>query len=75
MVPRELFGIGIRLVGLAATVKSLPEMLALDYLGSVPGIAGLVLLTRADLIARFCYPLDPRDQDWRVKVPKDFRDT
>jgi hypothetical protein len=72
---KEFFGAGVRLVGIAAALVYLPALLQRDYLGAVPGVAGLVLLTRADLIARLCYPLDPRDEDWRAKVPKDFRDT
>jgi hypothetical protein len=74
MTAKEFFGAGVRLVGIAAALLYLPAMLQRDYLGAVPGVAGLVLLTRADWIARLCYGVDPRNDDWQVKAPKDFRD-
>ena len=75
MTAKELFGVGVRLVGLIAALASLPSLLQLNLLGALPGVAGLVLLTRADWIADRCYPIQRPGDDWRVKTPKDFRDT
>ena len=55
-------------------MASLPEVIALNYFGAVPGITGLILITRADLIAGFCYPKSFRVPDGLEKPPRDFRD-
>ena len=75
MTPKELFAVGLRLVGVWFAVSTLPDMLTINYLGAVPGIAGLVLITRADLIAQLCYPKDVRRDDRREHAPGDFRDS
>jgi hypothetical protein len=75
MTAKELFGVGVRLAGLITALVHLPAVLQRDFLGAVPGVAGLILLTRADWIADRYYPIDSRNDDWRVKTPKDFRDS
>jgi hypothetical protein len=74
MTAREQFGVGLRLVGVWFAVSALPELVALNYAAAMPGIAGLILITRADFIAQLCYPTEFRTDDWRERVPKDFRD-
>jgi hypothetical protein len=78
VTPKELFAVGVRLVGLWFVMATIPELFALSYLGIAPAVAGLILITRADLIAQFCYPNELRNdalRDLRDKVPKDFRDS
>jgi hypothetical protein len=41
-------------------------------MAGVSGIAGLVLTTRANLIAHFFYPREIGKNDWREQFPKDF---
>ena len=78
MTAKELFGVGVRLVGLTTVMAFLPDLFQMNLLGAAPGIvAGLILLTRGDLIAALCYPTDKvSNEDWRERIPpKDFRDT
>ncbi len=70
MTAKDLFGVGVRLIGLVAVMMALPELLHLNYLGAGPGVAGLILITRAELIAHLCYP-----QHSREKAFKDFRES
>jgi len=71
---KELFIVGLRLLGIYFAVAAIPAALSLDYFGACPGVAGLILLTRADLIANLCYPRDARKDDRLERVPRDFRD-
>ncbi len=61
----ELFGVGVRWIGLVCAMLALPELLQLDYMAAVQaagqGVAGLILMTRADWIVRLCYPKDFRE--------------
>ncbi len=75
MTPKELFAVGIRLIGVWFAVSALPQVFALNYFGVLPGIAGLILITRADLIADFCYPKESRKTDGLENIPRDFRDS
>jgi hypothetical protein len=74
VTPQELFAVGLRLIGVWFAVSALPEILALNYFGALPGITGLILLTRADLIVQLCYPKGSRKIDQPEKPPRDFRD-
>jgi hypothetical protein len=69
MTAKELFGVGVRLVGLVAAFNYLPALVQLNYVAAAPGIVGLIMLTRADFIARLCYPEDSREQ-----ADRDLRD-
>jgi hypothetical protein len=69
MTAKDLFGVGVRLIGIAAVAAALPAILRLDYYAAAQGVAGLVLITRADLIAGLCY----RD-DLREKTLRDLKD-
>jgi len=71
---QELFAVGLRLIGIWFAVSALPEIFALNYFGALPGIAGLILLTRADLITQLCYPKGSGKPDPQEKPPRDFRD-
>jgi hypothetical protein len=66
---KELFGVGVRLIGLITVVSCVPSLFHLDYLALAPVVVGLILLTRADAIAQLCYPRDARERDL-----KDFRE-
>ena len=74
MTPKEIFTVGIRLIGVWFALSAIPDIFALNYFGVLPGIAGLILMTRADLIAYFCYPKQSRKTDELEKPPQDFRD-
>ena len=75
VTPKETFAVGIRLIGVWFAMSAIPAVFALDYFGVLPGIAGLILLTRADLIAYFFYPKESRKTDELEKPPRDFRDS
>ena len=74
MTAKEFFAAGLRLLGIYFAVAAIPAALSLDYFGACPGIAGLILLTRADLIANLCYPREARPADRLEKIPRDYRD-
>lgn len=61
MTAKELFGVGVRLIGLITALMYVPALAQLNYLTGAMGVVGLLLLTRADLLAQFCYPNDPED--------------
>jgi hypothetical protein len=69
MTAKELFGVGVRLSGLLCIVMSLPGLISFNYgatLGAAGGVAaGLILITRADLIVQLSYPQDFREKDSR----------
>lgn len=75
MAAKELFAIGVRLIGLTAIMVTIPELFTLNYLAAAPAIVGLILITRADLIANLCYPRDLSKGNLQTRaVPRDFRD-
>jgi hypothetical protein len=74
MTARELFIVGIRLIGIAIAIENLPSVLQLNYLGAAPAVAGLALFARADVIARLCYPLEARKDRPAERMGGDFRD-
>ena len=63
MKPSEIFGVGVRLVGLFFVTYGLPGCFQLDIYSAGHVVAGLILVTRADLIVRLCYPKNAR-QEW-----------
>ena len=71
MKPDELFGVGVRWIGLICALTGLPALLQFNYSAAISGagqvVAGLILMTRADVIVRVCYP--------KTKDLTDFRDT
>jgi hypothetical protein len=78
--PQDLFGMGVRLVGLVGVLLGMPALFRLDLVGAAPCVAGLILITRADLIVKLCYPTSALKAQWREKFPpqdeppKDFTD-
>lgn len=58
----EVFGVGVRLIGLIFVLSGLPNLLQLDYYTAAQVIAGLILVTRADSITRGCYPRHSRQE-------------
>lgn len=76
MAPKELFAVGVRLIGLASVMVTIPDLFSLNYLAFAPAVAGLILITRADLIANLCYPKELTRGNFEIRaVPRDFRDT
>ena len=69
MKPHELFGIGLRWIALAIIMIQLPSLFSRtsDYATAFQLIAALLLFTRADVLARACYP-NPKS----LKDPEDF---
>jgi hypothetical protein len=72
MTAKELFGVGVRLIGLVTALVYLPALVLLHYVDGAMGVIGLLLLTRADLIAHLCYPKDATD-DALKRALKDSR--
>jgi hypothetical protein len=59
----ELFGVGVRLIGVIGALTGLPSLLGFlqgNWSGALEVVAGLVLVTRADSIVGYCYPERPR---------------
>jgi hypothetical protein len=71
MKPDELFGVGVRWIGLICALTGLPALLQFNYGAAISGagqvVLGLLLMTRADAIVRVCYP--------KTKDLTDFRDS
>lgn len=69
MAPRELFGVGVRLIGLAGALAGLPQLslLPLNLGAALQVVAGVLLLMRADLLVNLCYP--PKRESWRNDSP------
>ena len=65
MKPHELFGMGLRLIAVATIMFDLPRLFSMDYPTAFQLIAALALFTRADVIAKACYPK-------ALKEPEDF---
>ncbi len=63
MAAKDLFELGVRLIGVLSVVLGLPSVLLLDYGAAAQIVAGLILITRADVIGNFCYP--PPRVDYR----------
>jgi hypothetical protein len=65
MKAHELFGVGVRWIGLICVLSGLPAISSFNYT-AILGVAGqivvgLILITRADLIVRLCYPKEFRE--------------
>jgi len=58
MTPRELFAVGLRLIGVCAIVVTAPALISipLNVMAAAQVVIGALLLTKADLFALLCYP-------------------
>ncbi len=58
MTPRELFGVGIRLIGVVAIAVAAPALISipLNLMAAAQVVIGALLVTKADLFALLCYP-------------------
>jgi|GEM_PF-2143339 len=58
MTPRELFGVGLRLIGVVMIVVAAPSLISipLNIIAALQVVVGALLLTKADLFALLCYP-------------------
>ncbi len=75
MTPKELFAVGVRWIGLATVMVTIPNLFTINYVAFAPAVAGLILITRADLFASLCYQRDPTKAGLQTRaVPRDFRD-
>ena len=58
MTPRELFGVGIRLIGVIGIVVAAPALISipLNVMAAAQVAIGALLVTKADLFTSLCYP-------------------
>ena len=70
MTPRELFGVGIRLIGVIGIVVAAPTLLSipLNIMAAGQVVIGALLVTKADLFASLCYP------HTRGELPREYDD-
>lgn len=64
MKPSELFGVGIRLIGVTCALTGLPAVTGImqgNYAAIGQVVVGLLLVTQADAIARLCYSAGPQE--------------
>lgn len=68
MTTGELFGVGVRLVGLATVLLNLPMLFGLSYPGAFQLVAAVILIARPNLFVAACYPKDAK----RVQDSPDY---
>ena len=58
MTPRELFAVGLRLIGVGAIIVTAPALISipLNVMAAAQVVIGAMLVTKADLFALLCYP-------------------